>query len=291
MIPPAGSYLSPRTAQAVLSRALVRQLGLKHRQRCATVPDLDNLRFVPTRALEARGSVVGDVAFVRSLDLSFEWDPFGRESNDPPRIVRPDDVPAAAPGRWRAAPFRDFHREFFLRHVQLCHNGLRTKDLLELCAGQLPALFVSFAGDGPEEQSQIPGTLFWNNYSFRLRAISANWRGEPAAELGSPDEKELAEDPGADSILGRCSWFLSKYNDLNNTVGVSRIMIGSTRPVEAWGNERRLVSELSVMIHASLWVPNEPQDLVRPTRALVQRQVQDEQGAWQNLGPVDEVPL
>lgn len=291
MIPPAGTYLSPRTALHVLSSALVQQLVLKHRARTMIVGSTAELRAVPTRALDAQGGIPREVVFVRERDLSFWWDRFATGADDDAALLRPADVPMDFGGRWRATPFRDLDRQWWLQRVHLCHAGLRTKDLLELCEGQLPALFLSFTGDSPEEQSQIPGTLFWNNYGFRLRAISANWRGEPAAELGSPEPSEAAQDPGVDDILGAASWFLSKYNTLNDTLGVSRMMIGRTAPLEVWGTERRAVSALDFTIHASLYVPNEIQDLRRPTRVLAQRQVQDQQGAWQNLGAPDEVPL
>jgi hypothetical protein len=265
-------YYTARSAPEGIARRVVTQLQLKLGVRLGTVA----LRALSTSALDDRGAVAAECVYLTERSVSYRWKRMEIAPDDGDTAILPDDVEAGEYGRWVKAPFRDFERRFYLRHVQLVHNSLRRKDLEELASGKHPALFVSFVSRSPRELSQCRGALQWDELTYRVRAISANWRGEPGANLGSdaPGETTVAEDfdPGAVNVIADCEQFLRENIRLNDP-RISRVIIGAARSLEQWGNERLQMDELTFTVHACTWVPNIPQDLVGVD--LIKVQLQD----------------
>lgn len=273
-------YYTARTAPEGIARQLVAQLQFKYGVRLATVAAAADLRALQTQALDDRGAVAAEAFYVTSKSRSYRWKRFEDAPDDGDLILRPDDVASTGLGRFVAAPFRDFERRFYLRHVQLVHNSLRRSELEQLASGKHPSLFVSYVSKAPTEASQCRGALQWDNFTYRLRAISANWRGEPGASLGSDVEGEDAYtpgqtedfDPGAVNVISDCEQFLRENIRLNDP-RIGRVIVGPARSVEQWGNERLQMDEMTLTVHACTWVPNIPQDLVRLD--LIKVQLQD----------------
>lgn len=261
-----------RTAPEALARQLTTQLQLKYGIRLATVSTVAALRALPTRALDDRGAVAPECIYLTQKSRSYQWKRFETASDDGDTVIRPDDVEPGEAGRFVAAPFRDFERRFYVRHVQYVHIGAKRKDLLELAGGKFPCLFVSYVQRDPQELSQCRGALQWDNFQFRVRAISANWRGEPGAALGSDVPEEATHeaavaagedfDPGSTNIIADVEQFLRENITLNDP-RIGRVIIGAARSLETWGAERLQMDALDIAIHACTWVRNIPQDLVR----------------------------
>jgi hypothetical protein len=283
-------YFTARTAPEALARQLTTQLQLKLGLRLTTVQNLGELRALPTRALDDRGAVAPECIYVGELSKSFHWKRMESAADDNIVVIRPDDVAASALGRFVAAPFRDFERRFYVQHVQHVHNSQRRKELQELAGGKFPCLFISYVAKQPQELVQNRGALQWDDFSFRVRAISVNYRGEPGAALGSDVAEEATYDaahaagedfdPGATNIIADVEQFLRENVRLNDP-RIGRVIIGASRSLEQWGAERLQMDELTLTIHACTWVPNIPQDLVRLDLIKVQLQdvTEDDAGA------------
>lgn len=264
-------YFTARTAPEALLRQLVVQLQLKYGVRLTTVTDEAALRALDVAALDDRGAVAPDCVYLSHLSKSVQWKRYETAPDDGRDVFRPDQLTASQEGRWVAAPFRDFERRFYLRHVQPVHNGVKRADLEELASGKHPSLFVSFVQKTPQELVQNRGALQWDDFTFRVRAISANWRGEPGANVGGDAPAEATHaaavaagedyDPGAAAIIADVEQFLRENIRLNDP-RIGRVIIGTSRSLEVWGAERLQMDELQLTVHACTWVPNIPQDLV-----------------------------
>lgn len=270
---------SARTAREALLRQLTVQLQLKYGVRLATVSTVAELRALDVSALDDRGAIAPDCVYLSQKTRSYQWKRYELTADDGDTVLRPAQLTAGQEGRWVAAPFRDFERRFYVRHVQPVANGIKRADMEELASGKHPSLFVSFVSRSPQELVQNRGALQWDDFEFRIRAISANWRGEPGAAVGgdAPAEATFAAavaagedyDPGAGNVIADVEQFLRENIRLNDP-RIGRVIIGGARTLEQWGAERLQMDELSVTVHACTYVPNIPQDLVRLDRILVQ---------------------
>lgn len=282
-LPSWGSYLSPIDGPRAVATSLLRQLWQKLGH--LTVPDQASvaaLRAVPTIALEDRGSICSDLVYVLDTYRTFRWDRQSVAVDDGRLVVRPDDVPVSLGGRWLAADFKDWRGPFYchaFQHAQYVADTIplsapdHMPSLLSLSAGKSPSIFVCYTGKSPVLHDQEPGTLFNERYRYRLKVISANWRGEPAARFGSPVADEFANDPGAEEMMGRVEWFIRKNSDgLQRTMGVGTIAMGESRPVESWGADRRLMYVLDITVQVTTEVYNEAEELHQLVGAKVQFQ-------------------
>lgn len=275
-------YFTARTAPEALARQLTSQLQLKLGIRLDTVSTLAALRALPSRALDDRGAIAPECIYLTERTRSYQWKRFETKADDGEVVIRPDDVAAGAAGRWVAAPFRDFERRFYVRHVQHVHASTKRAQLQELAGGKFPCLFISYVDKTPEELVQNRGALQWDNFEFRVRAISANWRGEPGAALGSDVPSEATHeaavaagddfDPGSTNLIADVEQFLRENIRLNDP-RINRVIIGASRSLETWGAERLQMDALDLTIRVCTWVPNIPQDLVR--LELIKVQLQD----------------
>lgn len=276
-------YFTARSAPEAIARQLVTQLQLKLGIRLATVATIAELRALATTALDDRGAIAAECVYVTEQGVSFRWNRMDSTADDGRLVVRPSDVDISAYGRWIRAPFRDFERRFYVRHVQYVHNGSRRKDLEELASGKHPSLFVSYVSKSPRELSGCRGALQEDNFTYRIRAISANWRGEPSASLGSETPGEEDFDPGATNIIADVEQFIRENIRLNDS-RICRAIIGPSRTVEQWGNERLQMDEMTVTVHVFTWVPNIPQDLTNLDLIKVQLQDVDANSVTTDIG-------
>lgn len=298
-IPPAGTYLSPRNADKVVSLALALQLWLKYGKRgIRDLPTVADLRAEPSRALDTRGSVTSELCFVVDKGTRYRWDRNATVADDGDSVIKPTDVALDQGGRWLKAPFRDFDRKFYLQSIWLIDEGIPFRSpvdeeghavgpsLLQVCAGKLPAVFLCFAGkDQMQEASQIPIAQRLQHLLFNVKVIAGNWRGATAARFGSPDATEAPE-LSASEIVGDIDHYLSAHPNLGGVPGLGRFKIGAHRPGGGFGLDHLVMDILQVRALCTIEVPNEPHDLVRPELFLVQmRQViQDDPFQTQDIG-------
>lgn len=272
-------YFTARTAPEALLRQVTAQLQLKYGVRLATVSTAADLRALPVSALDDRGALAPECVYVNHIGKSVQWKRYETAPDDGKVVFLPDALTQAQEGRWVAAPFRDFERRFYVRHIQPVHDSAKRAQLEELASGKHPSLFISRVSKQSKELVQNRGALQWDDFDFRVRAISANWRGEPGAAVGGDSATETSfeaaaaadedYDPGANNIVADVEQFLRENIRLNDP-RIDRVIIGASRSLEQWGNERLQMDELAFTVHACTYVPNIPQDLVRVDLIKVQ---------------------
>lgn len=281
--PPDFTYLSPIDAHEVIGRALLGALWQKFGALLEERPvDLVALRAIPSGALEDRGAICSDLAYVADKYMPYRWDRFETRPDDSDEVIRPLDVPASRGGRWLKAPFFDYPGRYYkhvFQYAGLVHNAVpleqpapNTPSLLSLCSGKTPALFLCPMGKEPfQQRDQQPGKLADDRFGFRVKVVSKNWRVESSAgRYGSPVEDEDWE-PGSAELLGRIEWFLRKHADgLGETMGVGVIQIGQVRPEASWGGDMRVMDTMDLTVQATTEVFNEPQEVVQATRFITQ---------------------
>lgn len=299
--PPDFSYLSPIDAHEVLGRALLTQLWQRFGALLEERPaDLAALRAIPTGALEDRGSIASDLAYVADKYMPYRWDRFDGRPDDGDEVIRPLDVDQEQGGRWLKSPFFDYPGRYYchvFQHAQMIHNAVPLAEatpggpsLLSLCSGKTPAIFLCYMGKGPQQQrDQQPGKLADDRFEYRVKVITKNWRGEPAARFGSPVDDEEWE-PGSAELIGRVEWFLRKHADgLSETMGVGVIQIGQVRPEASWGPDMRVMDTLDFTVQATTEVFNEPQEVVQALRFNVQTKQRLDDGTLVNIGQPSRV--
>ena len=290
-IPQPGTFLDLRSMPEDVGRRAVEQIQEAFGARYSFA-SLLALKAAPTTGLDDRATIASPLADVAGQPRPFRFDRFSSLVANDVDVLQPADVPTSKMGRWRQiTPSYDARfTSRYIVHIQFVHRGLRLKDLWEVCRGKTPAVFVSFTGDTLSEQSQEPGVLYWANLGYRIRALSANWRGEPSSEFGSADATEAGQDPGSARVIGDIRWLFSRDNDLNNGTGISRIMVGGMSSEDQREMGRITLDGCDVTVHASPWVPNITQDLLDPEVIAVQKQTLDvETGETTDVGPLDEV--
>lgn len=295
--PPADfTYLSPIDAHEVLGRALLSQLWQKFGALLEERPqDIAALRAIPSGALEARGSIASELAYVADKYSPYRWDRFEARQDDGDEVIKPLDVDADLGGRWVKSPFFDYPGRYYchvFQHAQMIHNSVpldgqaHMPSLMSLCSGKTPALFLCYLGKAAQQmRDQQPGKIADDRFDYRIKVVTKNWRGEPAARFGSPVDDESWE-PGSAELLGRIEWFLRKHADgLSDTMGVGVIQIGQVRSEASWGTDMRVMDTMDITIQATTEVFNEPQEVVQISRFIVQTQQRLDDGT---LVPIDQ---
>jgi len=278
-IPAWGTELDFRTCDEVVGRALCMHAALTH-QVCAEPDDEDHFTLATLAAFRSDAMDTGDDAAPAlakvgaSPDGIWAWQRFSTQAAGD-RVVRPDDVAADAPGRWvkqylpRTARCGATHR--YYQHVEFCDSRLTTKQLIDRCRGKMPALFVSFMGDRPEERGQtMAHQRVEADYQFRV--LSANYRGGVTGRFASPIADEEAVNPGMGRMVGDLRFLLIEENRLPGTPGVLKTKLGAHRPLGELSAERVICDALDVTCILDVYVPPLPCDLIKPWEIWVQLQ-------------------
>lgn len=290
---PGEEYADIRDFHERCGRALVQVLALSHRIVLTSRPDggpidtLEDLRQVRPAVLDVADDAAPDLAQVgpHAGDV-WAWFRF-MVAPESERVVRPVAIAEEDPGRWvrQVLPIgADCGTHRYLAHVEYCSDQVDNRELVNRCRGNTPALFVSLQSDELEEDSQ---TMAYHKITatYRVRALSANWRGGVQARFQSPLPVERESDPGTQRILGDVRRALIHDNHLS-CLGVEKITLGGMRPLYERGAERMLCDSIQVRVIGYVHSPNAPCEVVAPWVMWVQ--MQDDAG--KNAGPPFEVP-
>lgn len=292
-------YLDFRTYPETLGRQLVQAFALTHQT--LLTPE-DEPYFDTLADLLAARSDVQDTNEDAAPVLAqvgpgpgniWGWFRFSEEPEGP-RCGRPLDVDAGDPGRWikQRMPWLALcGKARYFQHVEMCKADVKPfgggKDSVSLysrCAGNLPALFVSFVGDEVEEISQTQA-FHHVKAKYRLRVLSENYRGGMAARGTAPRADEAAEDPGAWRTIGDLRDYVLKDNRLSMTYGLKKIIVGPSEEILSRNRERQVVHQLDLTCIVKTWTPNEPCELRKPWRIWLQLQ----DAAGDDVGPNNDL--
>ena len=305
-------YFSPIDVDKRIGRALVRMLFLKFGAVDAgDYADADALRAAESRTLADVETIATSLAHVVLLGRTYAWTVTDERADDGLNVIQPNDR-AGKPGRWVAAPFRDFRGPYHwhgLECVGLVDRAIPVESapnqpsLITLCKGKTPSAFVCFTGKTDRECIDgEPGATMMQTLNFQIKVISKNWRGSPSARFGSEVPDEAALDPGASEIIGRIEWLLRGSQGLYGEVpgggyagalglGTSpwtdycRVTIGNHDAANSFGKDLRLMDVLNVSIRLATERPNEIEDLTTlQAFALRLQQPQDDGTQPVNIG-------
>jgi hypothetical protein len=281
-MPGAGTFLDFRTLPEVLARAWLHQFALAFH---ATIDfdDVAALRAQRSAVLDSADDAVPVLAKVGTGPGNI-W-AFYRYSLEAQSetCIRPDDLTAAEPGRWvkqtlpsvvRCSTRRYYqHIEFCDQRTPVFSGDKNTTTLWTRCRGKTPALFMSFLNDEPEEKSQTQA-FHRVEVRYKLRVLSANWRGGVEAQMTPPREEDAAADPGALRLIGDLRDLIIKDNRLWPQLGTAllRTRLGAHQPLFDRGPQRIVCDSLDITCIASVWTPNTPCELVSPIRIWLKLQ-------------------
>lgn len=276
---PADSYLDIREAHEKIGRALVQLIALAHQTPLGQLADgspissAENLASVSDGILDTNEDAAPVLARIGPTLNLWAWFRFSTQEEGP-RCIRPASVAPGDPGRWIEQSIPDAARcdvNRYLAHVEYCADQVPNKTLIDRCRGKFPALFVSPVGDSPEEHSQ---TLAFHRLriEYRIRVLSANWRGGVAARFTAPLATEAAEDPGTQRILGDVRRLLIHDLTLLRTLGVTKPILGPMRTALELDAERVLLDAMTVSVIAYTHTPNDPCELATSWRMWLQLQ-------------------
>lgn len=285
-MPRPGAFLDFRTLPETLARAWVHQFALAY----STTIDFDDLAALRAQRSEVLDTSDDAVPILAKVGTGFGviWAFYrysmAAEGDD---CVRPDDVAAADPGRWvkQSLPHvvRCGTRRYY-QHIEVCDartpvfsGDAKTTTLWTRCRGKTPALFISFEGDEPEEVSQTQA-FHRVEVRYKLRVLSANWRGGVEAQMTPGRAEDQDADPGTFRCIGDLRDLIIKDNRLWPQLGTAllRTRVGAHRPVFDRGPNRILCDSLEMTCIASAWTPNTHCEIVSPFRIWLK--LQDELG-------------
>ncbi len=269
------TYLDPREAVEYWGRVLIQHLALAHKVREQYVSVAD-LRTRESATLDATGEAAPELAFDADSRQVYAWHRFSEAAPAGDDFAVPNDLDPVNPGRWHAQELPHYvaHGKLrqYLRHVEYVDHRLKVfgqKDeasLWDRCRGKTPALFISCLDDESENTTQS-FAYAWFKANYRLRVLSANWRGGTAAEFGSPRPEEEAADPGTNRIIGDLRWYLTAENTLGHARGLNQVNHGRRVP-DLNVYENRIVSDyMDIELQGSVYVPNIPFDCQDPWTA------------------------
>lgn len=285
-LPNPSTYLDIRKLEEVVARVLLFHFSLAFQVR-TPYGSLSELRAQPSRFQDDHGTGAPDLAQV-SGD-TFAWYRFDKRPDDGIFIVRPDDVVPEDAGRWvkqKLPHYAACGAPRFFQWIEFVDGRLSIEELWDRCRGRTPSLFISCHGDELENVSQTRAYHFYEA-RYRLRVLSANFRGGLGARFGSPESTEKVEDPGAAKMLGWLRWYLISENKLGKTVGISEVELGGRTPDSSRAVERVISDYIDITVRGSVHTPNEPCDVIVPEQIWMQFQDSHEV----NIGDPVQIPM
>lgn len=276
MIPAEGTYLDFRNHAEVIGRALLMHLTLAYRT------TLDYSSEDDLRAWASKGADINDDAAPLLAKVGaagrgaiWAWYRYSVEPDELGRVVRPADVAIGDPGRWikqRLPSVSACGTTRYYQHAEYLAEGLAPRggsgevgSLWTRCNGQTPALFVSLADTQAEEASQ---TLAYHRVKsrYRIRVISANWRGGVEARMTPGRSEDAAADPGSLRMVGDIRDYLTKDNRLSGTLGLLKIQLGAHQSIFSRAKEGVICDQLEITTICGTYTPALPCELKKPWR-------------------------
>lgn len=262
-LPPQNTYLDIRNLEEIVARALIYHFALAFQVR-TSYSSFDHLRSQASRYQDDHGTAAPNLAQVGQD--TFAWYRFDTRSDNNTTILRPNDLQVSEAGRWVKQILPHYVRcgtPKYFSWIEFTDPQLSLEEMLNRSRSQLPALFVSCLGD---ELTNVSQTWAYHFYElrFRLRVLSANFRGGVAARFGSPEQEEKEQDPGTAKLLGWLRWYLISENKLGNTIGISEVELRNWTPDISRAVERIVSDSTEIIVRGSIHTPNEPCDLITP---------------------------
>lgn len=291
-IPAPGTYPDIRDIAERVGRGLMQLCALTHQ---IVLRDLGGQRIDTLADLAVIDEAVLDVGDDAAPVLAQVGDQAGnvwawfRFSLEQPSAtcIQPASVPEDAPGRWHRQSLPSLAccgATRYLAHVEYLVDQVSNRDLWNCCRGKTPALFISPTGDAPVERSQTQA-IHEIVMEYRLRIMSANWRGGVSARMTPPLSVEVQSDPGTLRIIGDLRRLFIHDITIRHLLGVTKISIGGYRPVYEKSRERILVDAMTLRVVTYTHTPNTPCEIIEGWRMWMQ--MQDILG--RNVGPLNDL--
>lgn len=271
-LPDPSTYLDIRNLEEVIGRALLFHFALTFQKR-TPYGSIKELRAQASRYQDDHGTGAPNLAEIGPNNV-FAWYRFDTRADDGKTIIKPDDVPQTDAGRWVQQKLPHYARcgaPKFFEWIEYTDARLSLEEMWNRARSQAPALFISSLGDDLINASQTRAYHFYEA-RYRLRVLSANFRGGVAARFGSPVSDEKEQDPGTAKLLGWLRWYLIGENKLGKTFGVSEVELRGRTPDMSRAVERIVSDYIEIVVRGSVHTPNEPCDIISPTEIWVQMQ-------------------
>lgn len=190
-----------RTVQTVLENLLRDSILYALGQRLPQVASIAALRGFGTQGTSGTTSRLDDdLITVAGVTLtSFRWNTRSNAADDGVSVIRPDDVAPANRGRWikwtsvlRFAQIvgddsvtLDQNASGLVARVIVLDKNLSVDELINLLAGQIPAIVIQSDDDDPDDATQNVGSTYLTDYNFTIHHVVENLRDNRQAAQGS----------------------------------------------------------------------------------------------------------
>lgn len=276
--------LDIRVAQTTLENAIHDAILYALGTRRATVASIAALRAVVTRGASSSQMRDDDLIAVVTggITTSYRWNQESVAADNGTSVIQPTDVPGGQPGRWlswsspmRFAPVvgqNDFALDQLtsgpLRRVLVIDKAMSEEDMLNLIAGDIPAVIVEATGDDPVDATLMTGHRAITTYEFTLYTIVQNLRDGRQAAQGSAVPNDI--DPGANTIDGHLQALLWGTNLTAVVNAVRTVQLGRGLNWQSTEGQRRVVRQRELRVITSVEYPNAPNDTGRATEVDTQ---------------------
>ncbi len=262
--PSKNSYLDIRNLQEVVGRVLLYHFSLAFQAR-TSYESFADLRAQASRYQDDHGTGAPNLAQIGKD--TYAWYRFDERTDDGSNVIKPNDLQPSESGRWikqKLPHYVECGTPKYFAWIEYTDLRLSIEEMWNRGRGQGPCLFISCLGDELTNVSQTRAYHFYE-LRYRLRVLSANFRGGVAARFGSPESKEQELDPGAAELLGWLRWYLISENKLGPTVGMSEVELKSYTPDLSESAERIISDYIEILVRGSVYTPNEPCDFITPS--------------------------
>lgn len=190
-----------RTVQTILENLLRDSILYALGTRLPQVATVAALRAVSTMgASNTPSRLDDDLITVAGTPLkAFRWNTYSNASDDGTNVIRPSDVPTGNRGRWIKwtsvlrfaqtigddAVTLDQNESGHAVRVIALDKSLSVDELINLLAGQVPAIVIESVDDDPDEATQNVGQTYLADYNFNVHCIVENLRDRREAAQGS----------------------------------------------------------------------------------------------------------
>lgn len=259
-------YLSIRTAQRDIERAVVNALSYGVKERLTVVATVSALQ-----ALVSDQQADKSLRYVTAASLCYEWNRFSTTAHDGAATVRPNDRTASQPGRWLRTT--SAVTSGYAKEVRMYQGPATISSILERNAGRVPALLVMWTGGTHRAAGPRPGGIYWYHCTFDVLAVSKCPRPDYASMEGSPVSSESDDDPGTIAMIGDVKVLLPG-TDLGID-GISRVEIGDEDMVLEDLEGRTFIQKISIDVLASVQRTDQDSSAVELTEIALQGALAD----------------
>jgi phage gp37-like protein len=245
-------------------------------------------RYAAAADLTALAATVGQsdgaLRYVTSVSALFEWYPYisttpngttiiASSAASLPlgrwiKVVTPWTFGAGGPNLSSQSAIRDTNTQAvipcYLENVE-AYTRAGDDEALERLQGKTPSILVSFQGDDPKPDSDLPGTFYKNRIAFKLLIVTENHRGSPSATQGSRVSTDKSGGPGSYRIIGDLRRLICGVSPTfkASVPGVERLEIGPCNLAFEDDDRRQFIFHMDVYALTSFSIDD--QDLVDMT--------------------------